>query len=224
MSLFIDFLFKLQKTMSSAGFAIHLSRLLGRDVYEKCKQVTHQMFNKYLLITNVGISASLSLTGDALQQYYEITQDENRQMDKERSFRMTAAGISVGTVCHYWYNFLDKKFPERTLKVVLKKVALDQLVCSPLYITVFFVTTCALEKTTVQEFKNELLHKWWRLYLAEWIIWPPAQVINFCFLPTKFRVLYDNIISLGCDVYTSYVKNEIPLEVEDNMNKEEREL
>jgi protein Mpv17 len=43
-------------------------------------------------------------------------------------------------------------------------------------------------------------------------VWPPAQVINFYLLPTRFRVLYDNTISLGYDVYTSYVAHEIPLQ------------
>ncbi|KAK6622276.1 hypothetical protein RUM43_012611 [Polyplax serrata] len=202
--------------MSGVGQVIHFSRCFGRDLVDKCRYVTHQMFHKYLLITNVGISASLSFTGDILQQHYEMIQNNDRIWDKGRTLRMTVAGISVGTICHYWYKFLDRKLPERTLKIVLKKVALDQLVCSPLYITVFFATTCALEKTTFSEFKQEIIHKGWRLYLAEWIIWPPAQVFNFYILPPRFRVLYDNIISLGYDVYTSYVKNEIPMESETN--------
>ena len=46
-----------------------------------------------------------------------------------------------------------------------------------------------------------------QLYLAEWFIWPPAQFVNFYFLPTRFRVIYDNAISLGYDMYTSHVKN-----------------
>lgn len=37
-------------------------------------------------------------------------------------------------------------------------------------------------------------------------------MINFFFLPLRYRVLYDNTISLGYDVYTSYVKHEIPTE------------
>ena len=43
--------------------------------------------------------------------------------------------------------------------------------------------------------------------MAEWFIWPPAQFVNFYFLPTRFRVIYDNAISLGYDMYTSHVKN-----------------
>ena len=47
-----------------------------------------------------------------------------------------------------------------------------------------------------------------KLYIAEWVIWPPAQFVNFYFLPTRYRVLYDNTISLLYDTYTSHVQNE----------------
>lgn len=50
------------------------------------------------------------------------------------------------------------------------------------------------------------------------VVWPTAQVINFWILPNRYRVLYDNTISLGYDVYTSAVINEpIPLEKEQTM-------
>jgi len=87
---------------------------------------------------------------------------------------------------------------------------IDQIICSPVTIGTFFVTLAVVEKASADEFLDELRSKSWRLYLAEWIIWPPAQIINFFFLPLRYRVLYDNTISLGYDVYTSYVKNEIP--------------
>ncbi|KZC04827.1 Mpv17-like protein 2 [Dufourea novaeangliae] len=143
---------------------------------------------KYLLYTNVGISISLSGTGDILEQHYEILKGEWDKFSINRTRNMAASGMSVGVVCHYWYKYLDAKLPECTLKVVLKKVVIDQLVCSPLCITM----------------------KAHRLYIAEWIVWPPAQIFNFYFLPTKYRVLYDNTISLGYDVYTSQVKHDNP--------------
>lgn len=86
----------------------------------------------------------------------------------------------------------------------------DQIICSPITIGTFFITLAVVERNSADEFLEELRSKSWRLYLAEWVIWPPAQIINFFFLPLRFRVLYDNTISLGYDVYTSYVKNEIP--------------
>lgn len=120
---------------------------------------------------------------------------------------MAISGMSVGIICHYWYKYLDAKLPGRTINIVLKKVVIDQLVCSPVYITIFFLTLAILEKSSWSELKNEIISKAYKLYIAEWIIWPPAQILNFYFLPTKYRVLYDNTISLGYDVYTSQVKH-----------------
>lgn len=114
--------------------------------------------------------------------------------------------MSIGIVCHYWYKYLDAKLPGRTINIVLKKVFIDQLVCSPLCIIMFFLTLGLLEKSKWSDLKNEIIKKAYRLYIAEWVIWPPAQIFNFYFLPTRYRVLYDNTISLGYDVYTSHVK------------------
>jgi protein Mpv17 len=95
---------------------------------------------------------------------------------------------------------------------VLKKVLVDQLLTSPCCITIFFATLACLEKSDVETFVKELKQKGWHLYVADWVVWPPAQIINFYLLPTRFRVLYDNTISLGYDVYTSYVTHKIPVE------------
>ena len=57
----------------------------------------------------------------------------------------------------------------------------------------------------MDEFKEKCI----QLYIAEWVVWTPAQLINFYFLPTRYRVLYDNTISLFYDSYTSYLANEI---------------
>lgn len=51
-------------------------------------------------------------------------------------------------------------------------------------------------------------------------VWPVAQFVQFQFLPHRYRVLYDNTISLGYDVYTSYVINEPIPQVQKTLNVE----
>ena len=163
---------------------------------------------RYLFYTNVGISISLSAVGDTLEQHYEILKHQKEKYEAQRTMRMSVSGMTVGILCHHWYRFLDSRFPGRTIQVVAKKVLVDQIICSPLCIAIFFITLGLLEKTSWDEIKKEVKAKAWRLYVAEWVIWPPAQVINFYILPLRYRVLYDNTISLGYDVYTSRVKHD----------------
>lgn len=162
---------------------------------------------KYLLFTNICISVSLSSVGDCLEQQYEILKKDLDKYSGKRTAHMALSGLTVGIVCHYWYKFIDQRLPGRTLSIVMKKVFWDQIICSPIVISTFFLTLGLLENTSRKEIVEEIKDKAWRLYVAEWIVWPPAQIINFYWLPNKYRILYDNTISLGYDVYTSKVKH-----------------
>lgn len=174
----------------------------------RLKRVVKIAFSeKYLLYTNVTISVSLSSLGDAIEQGYEIYTNDLDKFDSKRTMHMAFSGAALGVLCHNWYTVLDKMIVGRTVNMVTKKLLLDQLIFSPIMIVTFFGSLALFEERPLQNFKDEVRNKFVRLYRAEWLVWPPAQVINFYFLPTRFRVLYDNTISLGYDVYTSQVKH-----------------
>ena len=124
--------------------------LLGKgSLMVKCKRVGKTLFSKYLLLTNVSISTTLSGVGDTLQQHYEIlTSDVCGQIwDRKRSSDMAITGATVGVICHYWYIYLDRKLPGRAFKTVMKKLLVDQIFFSPFLITVFFGTVGVLERS-----------------------------------------------------------------------------
>lgn len=174
----------------------------------KCKEFVKVAFSdKYLLYTNVSISVTLSALGDSLQQTYEIYTNDAQKFDLKRTFQMGCSGAAVGVLCHHWYKVLDRVIVGKTVDMVIKKLTLDQLIFSPIMIVTFFGSLALFEDDPMKNFKEEVRDKFVTLYQAEWMVWPPAQVINFYFLPTRFRVLYDNTISLGYDVYTSQVKH-----------------
>ncbi|CAG9808500.1 unnamed protein product [Chironomus riparius] len=163
---------------------------------------------KYLLTTNCLISVSLSSVGDIIEQNLEIYRKEIHKYDIIRSRNMAASGLTVGVFCHFWYKVLDSRMPGRTFKMVMKKVLVDQMVASPIVIALFFVTLGLMKRESMNETMIEIREKFVRLYKAEWVVWPLAQVVNFWILPLKYRVLFDNTISLGYDVYTSMIINE----------------
>lgn len=181
----------------------------GRTVaLQKMREWHRNAFsNKFLLFTNVGISLTLSSVGDILEQQLELYNKEIEEYSSIRTRHMATSGVAVGIICHYWYQLLDKYLPGRSMRVVAKKIVLDQLICSPLYISAFFVTLGILEKKEAHEVWEEIKEKAWKLYAAEWTVWPVAQFVNFYWIPTHYRIFYDNVISLGYDVFTSKVKH-----------------
>ncbi|EDV39414.1 uncharacterized protein Dana_GF24503 [Drosophila ananassae] len=177
---------------------------------------------KYLLYTNIGISIALSGVGDTIAQSYERMLGEIHGWNKIRTLRMGISGLTVGVVCHYWYQYLDYLYPNRTYRTVVIKILLDQFICSPLYIAVFFLTMAVLEETTWEEVQQEIREKALVLYMAEWTVWPLAQFINFLLIKPQYRVFYDNSISLGYDVYTSQVKYRKKPNAEQNPDQKEK--
>lgn len=190
-------------------------RRVFTQIYKSYKHTTSVAFSrKYLFYTNVTLSTGISLCGDLVEQSYEYHTQEIEKYDFERTSHMAFSGSVAGVICHNWYNFLDKIIVGRSLDMVMKKLMLDQFICSPVIIMSFFATVAIFEDNPLESFNEEVKDKFWTLYKAEWVVWPPAQIINFYFLPTKYRVLYDNTISLCYDVYTSQVKHAKPVKDE----------
>lgn len=185
-------------------YVLNAVRDVKKYVIPKIQTFTKVAFSKYLLCTNVVISATLSGLGDITEQKYEMLTEELDGWDSRRTKKMAISGVAVGVVCHFWYGFLDRKIVGHTLGVVAKKILIDQVIGSPLSLLTFFATLSFFEGRPLQEL-DSIKEKAIKLYVAEWVVWPPAQFINFYFLPTKFRVLYDNTISFGYDIYTSHV-------------------
>lgn len=197
-------------------FVFSAVRGVRKYILPKVQSLTKIAFSKYLLCTNVAISATLSGLGDITEQHYEIFSEELETWDPWRTRKMAMSGVTVGVVCHFWYGFLDRLIVGHTLSTVAQKIVIDQVIGSPLSLAAFFATVALLEGKSLRDF-NSMKDKAVKLYVAEWLIWPPAQFINFYFLPTKFRVLYDNTVSFGYDIYSSYVTHLQEVSDKDNV-------
>jgi protein Mpv17 len=186
-----------------------------------------------LLVTNCLISSAMGALGDVIQQYYDILKIKNESHSESessldtvrtqqsglryvRTLHMTCAGFTTGLVSHFWYIYLDKWLgSRRTLFMTINKVLLDQIIFSPISLTVYFSTLSIAERSGLKRFKEELIEKGLcDIYLVEWFIWPPAQFINFYLLPLRYRILFDNVISFGFDIYCPYVKYKTQLKSE----------
>lgn len=171
---------------------------------------------KYLLFTNIGISVGLSMVGDTMEQSYERLIGSFRIGTERVPLEWAYPGWRWAWCATIGTNIWTTCFPKRTYKVVVVKILLDQFICSPFYIAVFFLTMAILEDNTWEELEQEIREKALVLYAAEWTVWPLAQFINFLLIKPQYRVFYDNTISLGYDIYTSQVKYRKKPEPKDN--------
>jgi len=181
------------------------------------------LFHKHLFWTNIGISVVLSGAGDFFIQRHETGHKNKVDNHKSTASQLSSSGVrwnpkrschmavsfglTSGFLCHFWYKFLDDKIQGNTIRLVTKKIILDQILFSPVLIAACLIVSGMIDKSSIADIKKEMINKGTQLYLAEWCVWPPAQFVNFYFLPTRLRVIYDNTISLGYDMYTSHVKN-----------------
>jgi hypothetical protein len=169
----------------------------------------------------MGTAGILFFAGDAICQGIEFLQKKRRgtktkqQPSKEaptvkfsydvaRSLRMSAFGLTViGPLGHFFYRLIDKKFPGKSVRTVLTKVVLDQTVFSPIYIPLFFAFEGWLEGLSRQEIIHNVKTRSIPTYIADCIVWPPAQTLNFWLVPPSQRVLYVSLVSIGWNVYLS---------------------
>eukprot|EP00879_Flechtneria_rotunda_P033957 GHRR01037890.1.p1 GENE.GHRR01037890.1~~GHRR01037890.1.p1 ORF type:complete len:236 (-),score=67.79 GHRR01037890.1:42-683(-) len=121
------------------------------------------------------------------------------KFDAMRCARLSLFSAIVGTpMGHYWYQVLESTVmpnnPTSPIAVVLK-VCLDQLVQTPFGMALFFSLMKVLEghpQAVQQELKAKLMPG----LLANWKLWPAAQLINFMVIPPEQRILFGNVVGI----------------------------
>ncbi len=86
-------------------------------------------------MTNVAISGGIGSLGDQIEQKLE----EQESVSWARTGRMSIIDSIMAIPDHFWYQFIDKRFPHRHLRVVAKKAVLDTLVMGPPHIIIFYL-------------------------------------------------------------------------------------
>ena len=79
---------------------------------------------------------------------------------------MGAVGLAQGYPNHLWYTWLDRFLPGKSLMTCCKKIAADQLICSPISSASFFVGAGMLEGCSLTESWQEYKTKFLMVYLV----------------------------------------------------------
>ncbi|KAG2429068.1 hypothetical protein HXX76_011308 [Chlamydomonas incerta] len=130
--------------------------------------------------------------------------------DLGRTARLVVYGVVVSTpVGHLWFKFLDTSvMPDAmtSMPAVLTKMALDQLIMSPLSTALFFMVMRAWEGHPQDAF-HYMRGKMMPTLKANYLLWPLAHIINFALVPPSQRILYCNAVGLIWTVILSTILN-----------------
>jgi len=143
----------------------------------------------------------------------DSTNGEKYWWDKRRTARFVILGtFLVAPSIHVWYGALAQHQQSISL---FKRVLMDQVLFCPSFLVVWLVGLWKLEELDPnhsmteqnkprQTYMRRLVDAVPNLVVANWILWFPAQAINFGFVPVKFQVLFSNFVSLLWNGYLSF--------------------
>ena len=158
------------------------------------------------LKTKMCTSFSLMTAGDVLAQ--ELDPDGPETWDYKRTLTMSGIGLCMHAPWfHFWYKWLDRRFAGKSAKTVLTKLPLDLCFAGPVYVSgVLCVSELARsgDQATCYPFCR---HVFPTAYSAGVGIHAVFQTVNFRFVPSRQRILYDNATSLMWKTMLSFLAN-----------------
>lgn len=146
--------------------------------------------------------------GDVICQTFEMKADKSKSFNWMRAFRQGTFGVLMTPYLHLQFNVIIPKYFPPSAKFSLAKILLyDQTINASVFIFAFFTyldLCCGME---IKESLKNTLVKFPETIVANWKLWPMAQIINFTIMPPPYRVFFANIVGLFWNTYLSYVQN-----------------
>jgi len=112
--------------------------------------------------------------------------------------------LALGPLYHFWYRYLDSRFPSRLMKTVLLKCALDEAIIGPPTLVIFLGAFAIFNDKNVL---NEIRTKFVPGFIAELAFWPLCQMINFRYIPPLYRVAFLGFGSFVFDNFICFLKD-----------------
>ncbi|EEY61184.1 uncharacterized protein PITG_01436 [Phytophthora infestans T30-4] len=159
------------------------------------------------LKTKIVTGGAIAGLGDVGCQLVLEGEDGDAKLDVKRTVIFTfLGGLLISPVLHVWYGFLGSRLPGVSTSAVAKRLALDQLGFAPTFLPIILSSVLTLEGHA-EDIPDKLRADWWPLMKANWVVWVPAQILNFRFVPGSMQVIFSNVVGLLWNSYLSYVSH-----------------
>ncbi|CAL8463749.1 g3283 [Coccomyxa elongata] len=157
-------------------------------------------------------TGALSLAGDLLAQSF--TQRHGKKLpgqsaglDAVRAARMGGFGFAFyGPYQYYWYKYLDKLFPTKSVPHFASKVFLNQAALGPVVLSAVLLWNYAFTKQ-LDRLPEKVKRDFVPTLINGWKFWVPASMVNFYLVPLQYRVLYMSTCGMFWTGYLSYTSN-----------------
>ncbi|KAI0735409.1 hypothetical protein C8Q76DRAFT_611041 [Earliella scabrosa] len=181
-------------------------------------RVYQQSFESHPYYTLAFTNGVLSAFGDAVAQATQrFRQHENRRhatrYDIPRTMRFFAFGFGMGPLIGRWNFFLERNFPLRSLggsnpgkvslRALARRVGADQLFMAPIGLVLFIGSMGMMEGRDSRHIAQRYKDLYKPALLANWQVWPLAQLINFRYMPLPYRVPFQSTCGVFWTLYLS---------------------
>lgn len=164
------------------------------------------LLSNYAVPTKAVTTSVLAVIGDLIAQRISVPADAF-EWDRQRTFAIGLWGlVFMGPVLHAWYAILNRTISGKFS--VIKKVVLDQILFAPMFNSAFLFGTGLLEKKPLESVRRTWSLKFKDSMIANWMIWPFAQAINFQFIPRTYQVVFVNFVALLWNAILTYISHD----------------
>ncbi|VDC05867.1 unnamed protein product [Peniophora sp. CBMAI 1063] len=151
------------------------------------------------------VATTLFVLGDVVAQ--QIVEERGAKgHDYWRTGRYALYGSCIwGPPWGFWTRFLGSLQFRTRWRAVLSRTVLDQSFFGPSSVALFLSAHALMEGKGVQEAKQRVEENWFSTVKRGWLVFGPAQLVNFALVPPHFRALFIGSVSVGWNTYLSSV-------------------
>eukprot|EP00808_Paulinella_micropora_P002117 g16908.t1 len=163
--------------------------------------------------------------GDCIAQTIEKRTKKSLypRYDYLRTIRVcTFAAFLATPLSLLWYNFLESTFPPPLrASVIAKRVICDQLVYSPVVLSLMYFSLSKMEGKSTFQARRKIYLTLWGTLKANWCVWPFVQMFNFGWCPPKYTLLVVNLVSIPWSAFLVMQSASGPLDNVDSVSKKD---
>ncbi|KAI0757232.1 hypothetical protein C8Q80DRAFT_85520 [Daedaleopsis nitida] len=183
-------------------------------------RVYQQSFEAHPYYTLAVTNGALNALGDTVAQLTQRFNEKHRRhqppYDILRTLRFFAFGFGMGPLIGRWNFFLERHFPLRSLgnetgkvslRALARRVGADQLFMAPIGLAMFIGSMGVMEGRDPKHIAQRYNDIYKPALIANWQVWPLAQLINFRFMPLPYRVPFQSSCGVFWTLYLSLLNS-----------------